>query len=748
MSAIHRRPTLAVAAALACGLATALAFGSRLAAAPQAPRLTLERLSSTRPKLDGTAPANPVWSPDSRHVAFMWDDTGMGDRDVWIAAADGGAPRRLTDLAKEFPTSPRGPMDADQLRLATMMMMRGGGLADMIWTPDSAALVVSHEGQLVRIPIDGSPRKPLADTRAMRMNLAFAPDGSVLAFVQQGMPMALSVASGEITPLVKSSPEGIRFNQYKWSPDGKSMALVFNERPNSIRAVNIPNYLAEDVTMVTIRRPNPADPDLGSGGLALLDVGTGVVRLVRPQGRKGHRIGDFSWSPDGRHVLVDEFSEDTEHRWIWTVDVANDAAIREVWHDHRPTRVTPFWHADWRRDGKAIIYLTNDDGWHHIYSRPLDGGGKPTLLTPGDYEVVQDGLASNMDLMSATGDVFFVSTQKSPYERQVYRVSEMGGPVTPVTRLAGLHRPTIAPNGRFVATLRDDDVNPIDLYIADTQSREPERQVTRSPQKEFYQYQWAKPRYVTFKSHIDGDTLHARIVEPPNLDKSKKYPVILGPVYRDTARNSWGGLLQQYLVQEGQYIILQMDMRGSLGYGRAFQEKVFKSVGGIEVEDLESAMRHLQTIPYADTERAGIYGGSYGGLVTLMAVFKKPTLFKAAVAHCPASSLWHGPGLRFARTPQQNPDAYRDASPISFGEDLQARLMIIHGTQDANVLFQDTLKLVEKLVTLGKNFDFVVVPSAGHCGGPNPNYGYFTNQKHVEHFNRYVKNAARPGGSE
>ena len=152
MSVMPRRPAFAVAAVLACGLATALAFGSGLAAAPQAPRLTLERASSSRPKLDGTPPANPVWSPDSRHVAFMWDDTGMGERNIWVAAATGGAPRRLTDLAKEFPTTSRGTMDADQLRLATMMMMRGGGLADMIWAPDSAAAASSASLPSSRIP--------------------------------------------------------------------------------------------------------------------------------------------------------------------------------------------------------------------------------------------------------------------------------------------------------------------------------------------------------------------------------------------------------------------------------------------------------------------------------------------------------------------------------------------------------------------------------------------------------------------
>lgn len=742
MSPLHTWKTLVRASIVACGGAIALGFSVQAQVGSNPLRLTIERISSTRPRLEGTAPMNPLWSPDSRHLAFVWDDTGMDDRNIWIVPAVAGEPRRLTDFAKEMPKSQRGPMDAEQLRQA-MMLMRAGGLADLIWTPDSRALVVSHEGQLVQIPIDGSPGKRLTESPGMRTNLAFSPDGRLLSFLQQGMPWTLDPATGEMKQLARDVPAGIRFGSFKWSPDRRALALIFNERPNSVRSMNIPSYLGEEVTMTTIRRPNPGDAELGGSGLALLDVASGLVRLVRPQGRKGHRIGDYGWSPDSRQVLVDEFSEDTEHRWIWVVDVAADAAVREVWHDHRATRVTPFWHAVWRRDGKAILFLTNFEGWHHIYSLPL-GGGKPTLLTPGEYEVVQDGLASNMDLMPATGDVFFVSTQKSPYERQVHRVSEMGGPVTQVTQLPGLHRPTIAPNGRYVATLRDDDFAPIDLYIADTQSRESERQVTRSPLKEFSQYQWAKPRYVTFKSHIDGDTLHARIVEPPNLDRTKTYPVVFGPVYRDTVRNSWGGLLQQYLVEEEQYIVVQVDMRGSIGYGRAFQEKVFKSVGGIEVEDLESAMRYLKTIPYADTDRAGIYGGSYGGLVTLMTVFKKPMLFKAAVAHCPASSLWHGPGLRYARSPQENPEAYRNASPISFGEDLQARLMIIHGTQDTNVLFQDTLKLIEKLVTLGKNFDFVVVPSAGHCGGPNVNYTYFTNLKHVEHFDRYVKNAHPP----
>ena len=153
------------------------------------------------------------------------------------------------------------------------------------------------------------------------------------------------------------------------------------------------------------------------------------------------------------------------------------------------------------------------------------------------------------------------------------------------------------------------------------------------------------PEYVTFPSHIDGTTLNGRLTLPPLLEPQRTYPAILGSVYTDSVRNQWGGRtahptwgLDQYLAQEG-YILLNVDVRGS--WGRDHRRGIRLDYGGMDIEDLESAVRFLRTVGYVDMDRVGLWGSSYGGLMTTMSLFRKPGLYAAGVAGAPAASVWH-----------------------------------------------------------------------------------------------------------
>ncbi len=333
--------------------------------------------------------------------------------------------------------------------------------------------------------------------------------------------------------------------------------------------------------------------------------------------------------------------------------------------------------------------------------------------------------------------------KKNPYERQVYKMPEKGGMVTQLTSLPGCHFPFISTDGLKIALLHANDVTPTELYIVDTKGRSSEYRITHSPPKEFYDYKWIQPRYVTFKSHIDGVTLHGRLLEPPNLDKAKKYPAILGPVYSNTVRNNWSGrygTLQQYLALEGQYIGLHVDIRGSSGYGHAFRDKFQFKAGGIDIEDLHSGVKYLKALPYVDPERIGIWGSSYGGLLTTMSLLKKPGVYRAGVAGAPATNVWHAmtSEVRLIGRPDTQPEIFRKGSAFCYGEDLQDHLMIIHGMQDSVVQFRDSAALAEKLMMLGKDFDFVIAPSANHGWTRKDYVAVYLLKKLVGHFDRYL----------
>ena len=198
---------------------------------------------------------------------------------------------------------------------------------------------------------------------------------------------------------------------------------------------------------------------------------------------------------------------------------------------------------------------------------------------------------------------------------------------------------------------------------------------------------------------------------PPDLDARRKYPAILGSVYNNTVRNQWGGRtahptwgLDQYLAQEG-FVLLNVDLHQSWGHGRKFRDAIRLDYGGIDVEDLHGGVEYLKTLGFVDGDRIGIWGSSYGGLLTIMSLCQKPGVYKAGVAGAPATSMWHATTgeMRVMGTPQDHPKEYARSSPLTHAEGLQDHLMIIHGMRDTTVLFKDSIFLVQRLILLGND---------------------------------------------
>jgi dipeptidyl-peptidase-4 len=250
---------------------------------------------------------------------------------------------------------------------------------------------------------------------------------------------------------------------------------------------------------------------------------------------------------------------------------------------------------------------------------------------------------------------------------------------------------------------------------------------------------------VSFPSHIDDYTLHARILEPANLEAGRKYPVIFGPMYSNTARNRWSGiysLVQQLLVQKG-YIVVQVDMRGSTGYGRGFREEFLTDFAGDDIEDIVSAVRYITQLSYVDSERLGLWGSSYGGTLTVYTLLKKPGLFRAGVAAAAAVDpyFFGTDDVAIVRRPDSNPEIFENAA-VRYATNLEDRLLLIHGMQDQVVPFKTTVVLADALIRASKNFDIALAPGASHAWSRESPYARFLFGKLIEHFDRYLGSAA------
>jgi len=713
--------------------AAAVLFAAPALASEPAP-VTLDEAFAT-PKLTGTAPSNPAWSPDSERFAFAWNDRGRPERALWIASKDGVKLERLDP----------GPAGSASVR-------------DIAWRPDAETILTLRATGLWATAVDDGQTTLVAELGAGASNLTVAPDGSIAAYLRDGdlwfvdLDDQTPVAATDIGIAGLSSLPAGRYSRrereigpgiwggptYAWSPDSRTIAVHYVDR-RDMRKVPFPDYLADETDPNYVRRGYPGDPN-EFRTVGLVDVAKRQLELLDLDDPTANQVVDFSWSPDG--VLLLDLAADTiEDRWLYTVGPGN-GELRRIWHSNRPTRIYTSLASAWHPDGEQVIFLSDLGDRYGLYA--IDGDGaddKPELLTDPDYDVL-----SGPAVRAAADAIFYAGNGVNPREQHVYRLTAGGAPPSRITTLAGRNTGFPSPDGRHVAIVHSDDANPPDLYVAGADGGDM-RRVTTSPLPAFREREWARARYVSFPSDIDDYVLHARILEPSNLDRDRKYPVVFGPAYSNTARNRWRGvytLVQQLLVQRG-YIVVQVDMRGSTGYGRDFREEFLLDFAGEDIDDVVSAANYVKSIPWVDPDRLGIWGSSYGGTLTVYTLLKKPGLFCAGVAAASAVDpyFFGTDDVAIVRRPATHPDIYENAA-VRYAANLEDHLLFIHGMQDQVVPFKTVAVLAEELIRLGKDFDFAFAPGATHAWSREPYYDRFLFGKLFEHFDRYLMPAAAP----
>lgn len=724
----------------------------------------IDRLVSL-PTLSGTPPSRPVWSPDGSRLAFLWNDSGFPFRDIYIADASGGEPRQLTDFSPEASTQPTfgshvGEDTSLQALSRASSTRHAGGVGSMIWSTQGDSLYFNYAGKLQRVRLSDGRLETLIDEPAGRSSLALSPDGSHLSFLQDG-DLWLYRFDGDFlmratrvgVPAIGGVPMGAyntldrEYSRYRWSADSRYVAMEYVDRRDA-HVMQIPSYLHDEPRLNSIRRVYPGDEGVVRK-VGIYDVSNGVVSFLDLEEPTRRTVMTLEWSPTAPELLVQQDTYDGEHRWLFVAD-ASTRDVREVHHDYRPRRIYALFTAAWDREGSRIIFIGDTDDWYRLYSVSADGG-KPRILTRGDFDVTGPGFSSAMlQVDGSSGDIFYTSSEASPAERQVYRMAADGGSATRVTSVSGTHESAaLSPDGRYVASIVSSDTQPGELHIVDANGGD-SRQVTHSPLPAFADFPMASVRYVSFPSRIDDFTLHARIIEPANLDPEKSYPVIIGNVYSATARSQWTwprpvSLLQHAMAYDGDYITVQVDLRGSSGYGVDFREAFQGDWGGGDLEDLHSTVDYLKTVPYVDADRIGIWGNSYGGMMALFALFERPGMFAAGVAGSPAIDVnyFTQNDQHLSRRPHTHPETFRDSTLLNYGEKLEDPLMIIHGLHDDIVPWKTTAAMIEKLMLLGKDFDMIVPPQSAHWWAYPEHYAVHTFRKMRAFFDRHVGAGAR-----
>lgn len=757
-----------------------LAFS--LALPLQAEPLTLETVMA-HPDWIGTPVEQVWWSGDAATILYTRKREGSPVREVFAQPSAGGEGRLLDAAARATADAAFPVFDADRTRMA---FIRDGDVfvrdlrtqvlqpltrdneeqADLRFSTDGTAMLYRTGDRWWRQALAGGPpqllvelktgKAPgseppsddlrdaelrlintlarqrgdrdalLADARARRMA-----DGSAApepVFLGEGMRIAGSLLSGDASHLLvvlepAEAAEGRtgampRYINESGYEDTESVRTRVGRNPpigQSLRLVDLRDGRQRELALDGL-------PGITEDPLAALRKAAGQPPL---EGLRPLRVLASASGPDGRLVLQLR-SVDNKDRWLVRVDTAK-GSLTLVHHLYDAAWINwSFNEFGFLADGR-LWWLSEENGYSHL---AVEGRRKP--LTEGRWEVSAPQLV-------ADGQQFvFVCNRRDPGDYELCSVAVDGGEVRELTSVDGIEDFVLSPDGQKIALRWSAPFIPPQLGVVNTTGGEVRRLTdTRSPA--FKGRPWRDPQFVQVPSSDGAGMIHGKLYTPERMEPGKRYPVVMfvhGAGYLQNVHRRWPvyfreQMFHQLLTEHG-YLVLDLDFRASEGYGRDWRTAIYRRMGTPELQDYKDGLDWLVANHQADRDHAGIYGGSYGGFMSLMAMFKAPGLFQAGAALRPVTD-WrhynHEYTSNILDTPALGDQVYRDSSPIEHAEQLRGQLLIAHGMMDDNVLFQDSVRLAQRLIELKK-------PGWELAGYPLERHGYVQPEAWYDQYRR------------
>lgn len=634
-------------------------------------------------------PSRASWSPDGRYVSYL--STDWTEQGLFVASADGDEP---VPLVKDEGFVGGTSWDA----------VDGFGS----WSRDSGRLAFNVRGD-VRVVAIADKHTTSLGRASLDSEVRFSPTDDSVAYIRDGDVIIADVRQRSTRNLTRGAQLG---SSIWWSPDGRLLATAITAGVE--RSSASPSFLGTLSMNWSVR---------GTRRVAIVDARSGAVRTIGADGEDHLMLG---WSPDSKTMLVEQRAHSFKERSIRLVSASDLLSSRVLYQQREPRHLaTNNQVAAFSPDGRAVLFTSDADGWNHLYV-VATAAGSPRQLTQGEFEV-------SFPTWSADGrSISFASTQGGPAERHIFRISASGGTPVQLTREAGVNTiPMPSPVGGRLLFVHTDAHRLPDYWMIDSTSAT--RQVTHSMVAALHADRWQTPRIVSFTSK-GGVRIWAQLFIPPNLDESRTYPAVVqvheastmnqhvflgpGPQKNQVGWYGW----HQRLASRG-YVVLNIDYRGSFGYGRDFRTADYLVMGHDPLEDVVAGVEFVRTLAPVDPTRVGVVGLSAGGRMVLSLLEKYSETFAAGVdvAGIYDYLLPGGPWdtrnpWTTARlgTPEAHPEAYRDASPRTLVANIRKPLLVMHGTADTNVPVAHSLALIEDLLALGKRFEFAVYPGEVH----------------------------------
>ncbi|MCC7003924.1 MAG: prolyl oligopeptidase family serine peptidase [Gemmatimonadaceae bacterium] len=741
------------------------------------------------PELYGREPGQVRFTADGQWIYFRWLTPGAkwneDMKPYRVAARAGATPELVSDahmdsVAPMLATGRRSKTGAMEVFSASgdlWLRTRSKGTithrrvtqtntfeSDPKFALDEKEIFFVREGNVYAFEIASGLTRQLTDIRSGNAPRdAEAPKGQRGALAEQQKALFEVIRDELAQDSIRSAqrketearrlpivyvPTAERIGSVSISPDGKSVMLTTFAQAQGTKGSDVPDFINADGYPRMIPGRTKVGDAQGSQKAGHMDVATGKVAWLKltPDDKPAGSAQVGEWSEDGRYGLLFVTSADFKHRYLWSVASAGGATtLVDALRDEAWVNGPCFGCIGWTPQGKAW-FVSEESGHSHLYAANPDGSGK-VALTSGPWEVLQVDRALD-------GQSFdLVTSEPSPFTRQAYRMPITGGARTRLTTGDGGHTPVINPvNANMIATVYSTPNTPPELFLTRAGSTEM-NQVTTSTTAEFRSYAWKVPPIVMIDGE-DGTKVPARIYEPKAFGKASNGAAVIfvhGAGYLHNVHNWWSTYSREYmfhhLLAERGYTVIDIDYRGSAGYGRGWRTAIYRWMGGKDLDDHVSGSKYLTKTYGIQPERIGIYGGSYGGFMTLMALFTKSEYFGAGAALRSVTdwaSYNHGYTGRILNLPQDDKESYKKSSPIWFAEGLKDPLLIAHGMVDVNVQFQDVVHLSQRLIELEKtDWEMAVYPVEDH-GFVRPSSWHDEYRRILELFERTIG----PNGSK
>ncbi|MCY3678563.1 MAG: prolyl oligopeptidase family serine peptidase [Gemmatimonadetes bacterium] len=747
MGRAHQRPAPRPfpAGRVSRGPVAGLVAGISLLAAPaiaqEAPQLTTDNLWTFRQL------SAPEWSPNGQRIAFTVGEGETNSSAIFIADVDGTV-RRLSLRRTDDPDRSGEPV------------MRT--LLPEPWTPDGGTLLYLAGGDIRAADAGTGAARTLVDFGATSPGYTpqqyfngpdpvLSPDGSKLAYIRESELWVLDLKGGGVRQLTSSHGEGWHNLQPRWSPDGTKILYTAQATDEQRRF----RYTDFSGLIIGVRFTL-----IGYGRVRLGVIpatGGETTWLGPPEGERYSLRGGSGayWSPDGNSVAINWLSLDHTAREIRIASPAT-GEVRTIWREEVDAWISPLaiWVA-WSPDSRRLLFTSERTDWNHVYTIDARADDpRPLQITSGDFTVTSNQVYDRFEVTPVWSrggrTILFPSNEAGTPERHLYEVPAAGGEWRRVTPLPGVNlSSTPSPDGSRVAYLHSNHTALPELYVQEVDSDAPLQLTSLAVPAWLEEYRLRTPEIVRFPSPDDGSAVTGRIFRPHGFDAASKYPAVVfvhGAGYAQSVFRGWMRLDQtafnRYLAQAG-YVVLDVDFRGSAGYGRKFRMDVFDRLGDVDVADVLGGVEFLRGLGYVDMDRIGIWGHSYGGFMVASALLRSPETFAVGVSSAPVTDwerfFYLAPGYNEEHFgfPWENPEGTRRGSPITYAANLVRPMLILSGIQDTMHL--DAAALVNELLAHGRTtFEWIFYPDEAHgIQGPRARSDYY--RRIAEYLDRYLR---------